>query len=134
MRELDPPGNVNSVDIWLDWMRIHLKDQPRRFAHGRRVWLRAKDLARSPNWPLSKNAGDALEMAALLHDVGRALDPRDTTPHAFLGAEYLRSLGLERVANLVAFHSGAAIEARERCGSEPLGWVREATNLPSLLT
>ena len=98
MRELDPPGDVNSVVVWLKWMKTNLSDQ------------------------------------ALLHDIGRALDPEDTTPHAFLGAEYLRGLGLERVANLVAFHSGSQKEANERCCSEPMGWVREATKLPSLLT
>jgi HD superfamily phosphodiesterase len=67
---------------------------------------------------------ERLELAALLHDVGKALDPDDTEPHGFVGAKLLDSLGLHDVAPLVAHHSGARLEADTT--TEP------ATSTPSI--
>ena len=57
---------------------------------------------------------ETLELAALLHDVGRALDPDNTEPHGFVGARFLDAIGLHDVAPLVAHHSAAQLEAAER--------------------
>lgn len=57
---------------------------------------------------------ETLELAALLHDVGRALDPDNTEPHGFVGARFLDAIGLHDVAPLVAHHSAAQIEAADR--------------------
>ena len=58
---------------------------------------------------------DVLVAAALLHDVGYAARLRDTGQHSIDGARHLQRLGFDsRVVSLVAHHTGAAAEARER--------------------
>jgi hypothetical protein len=52
--------------------------------------------------------------AAYLHDIGYAPALIQTGFHAVDGARYLRSLGHERLARLVAHHSEARFEARLR--------------------
>jgi hypothetical protein len=49
--------------------------------------------------------------AAYLHDIGYATELADTGFHPLDGAMWLRAQGLERLANLVAHHSGARFEA-----------------------
>jgi HD domain len=55
-----------------------------------------------------------LVAAAYLHDVGYAPSLTRSGFHALDGAEYLRGHGQERLASLVAHHSGARFEAEER--------------------
>ena len=56
----------------------------------------------------------ALISAAWLHDVGYAPELAATGFHPVDGARYVRDHGHERVAALVAHHSGARLEAEER--------------------
>jgi putative nucleotidyltransferase with HDIG domain len=55
-----------------------------------------------------------LVAAAFLHDIGYARPLTRSGFHALDGAEYLRGHGQERLASLVAHHSGARFEAEER--------------------
>jgi HD superfamily phosphodiesterase len=48
--------------------------------------------------------------AAYLHDIGYAPDLQRTGLHQLDGARYLRSLGADRLARLVAHHSEARFE------------------------
>lgn len=52
--------------------------------------------------------------AAYVHDIGYAPEFEDTGFHPLDGARWLRSQGRERLACLVAHHSGARFEAEER--------------------
>jgi hypothetical protein len=63
---------------------------------------------------LSAEDADLLVAAALLHDVGYAPSLRRLGFHAVDGARFLRAHGQERLARLVAHHSGARFEAEER--------------------
>lgn len=59
--------------------------------------------------------GDILVAAAWLHDVGYAPELSTTGFHPLDGARYLDAEGFpSRVVHLVAHHSGALYEARER--------------------
>jgi hypothetical protein len=61
---------------------------------------------------LDADGAEVLERAAILHDVGYSPSIALTGFHALDGARYLRSVGYdERVTNLVAHHSCAAVEA-----------------------
>ena len=63
---------------------------------------------------LSGDDGEALVAAAFLHDIGYAPPLNRLGFHPVDGAYYLRSHGQERLARLVAYHSGARFEAEER--------------------
>ena len=52
--------------------------------------------------------------AAWLHDVGYATPLNQLGFHPVDGARYVRQQGQERLASLVAYHSGARFEAEER--------------------
>jgi hypothetical protein len=58
--------------------------------------------------------GDVLVAAAFLHDVGYAASLNRLGFHPVDGAHFLRRHGQERLACLVAHHSGARFEAEER--------------------
>lgn len=59
--------------------------------------------------------GDILVATAWLHDIGYAPEIAETGFHALDGARYLRDHGYpDRIACLVAHHSGARFEAVER--------------------
>lgn len=88
-----------------------LVEQPGRLAHVRGVAAAA--------WGFSQRfdaeTADRLVAAAWLHDIGYAPSVRQTGFHPLDGAVFARSAGFgEQVASLVAFHSGACGEARER--------------------
>jgi HD domain len=57
---------------------------------------------------------DALVAAAYLHDIGYASSLNRLGFHPVDGARFLRQHGQERLARLVAYHSGARFEAEER--------------------
>ncbi|MCX5582833.1 HD domain-containing protein [Streptomyces erythrochromogenes] len=56
----------------------------------------------------SHPADKELQLAGLLHDIGRMLRPGDGARHAVLAAEAVRPLLGERVARLVRLHAPAA--------------------------
>ncbi|CAN5401171.1 HDIG domain-containing protein [soil metagenome] len=63
---------------------------------------------------------DVLVAAAYLHDVGYAPELAATGFHPLDSARYLRSLGHDRLAGLVAHHTGSAYEAKLRGHEEAL--------------
>jgi putative nucleotidyltransferase with HDIG domain len=82
------------------------------------------DKARRMAAVLSAEDADLLVAAALLHDVGYAPSLARFGFHAVDGAWFLRGQGQERLARLVAHHSGARFEAEER------GLVEELAAFP----
>ena len=84
---------------------------PRRWAHVQGVAARARSLA-----PVLGADADLLEAAAWLHDIGYAPNLAVTGLHALDGARYLRDAqhADAMLCRLVAHHSCAIIEARER--------------------
>jgi hypothetical protein len=68
--------------------------------------------------------GGALVAAAYLHDIGYAPSLNRLGFHPVDGACFLRAQGQERLARLVAHHSGARFEAEER------GLVEELAAFP----
>jgi exopolyphosphatase/pppGpp-phosphohydrolase len=110
------PGEPYRTDpqSWLAWVdAAFVHDRPRA-RHLRGVWHRIASSRRLELAHLDDRRMLTLELAALVHDIGRAIDPEDHEPHAFVGARYLDSLGLHDVAALVAHHSGAKLEAVDR--------------------
>ena len=132
--QIPPETDRFGVPVWTVWMAAAMRDMPRRWAHVRRVWEKAAALCTSPNSQVTVEDRTMFELAALLHDVGRAIDFADTVPHAFVGARFLDAAGLNRVARFVAYHSGALAEARWR-GLEGLCiWKRNEGPFGDLLT
>ncbi|MFD9485226.1 HD domain-containing protein [Streptomyces sp. NPDC059991] len=84
---------------------------PRRWAHTQGVVACASNFV-----PLLEDRAEALEAAAVLHDIGYALPLVVTGFHPLDGARHLRTLTTvdERVVRLVANHSFALLEAEER--------------------
>jgi predicted hydrolase (HD superfamily) len=101
---------------------------PRRWAHTQGVAATARRLA-----PIVTDNADLLEAAAWLHDIGYAPDLAHAGFHPLDGARYLRaSADADTVlCGLVAYHSGAIHEARERGLDADL--EREFTPPPQLL-
>ena len=91
-----------------------------RWSHVQAVADKARALAAV----LAAEDGDLLVAAALLHDVGYAPSLNRLGFHAVDGARFLRAQGQERLARLVAHHSGARFEAEER------GLVEELAAFP----
>jgi hypothetical protein len=81
-----------------------------RWTHVQAVADKARGLAAV----LSAEDADLLAAAALVHDVGYAPSLHRLGFHAVDGARFLRAQGQERLARLVAHHSGARFEAEER--------------------
>jgi HD domain len=80
-------------------------------------WLHVQGVAREAHRMaivLPANDGEALLAAALLHDIGYAPALDWLGFHPVDGARFLRAEGRERLACLVAHHSGARFEAEER--------------------
>ena len=94
-----------------------LSTLPRRLAHVRGVAAAAEQVATS----LGLDRADELMAAAWLHDVGYAPSVRTTGFHPLDGAEFLAAEEWpDEVVSLVAFHTGAPVEAEERGLGEPL--------------
>jgi HD domain-containing protein len=90
-------------------------------------WLHVQavaDRARRVAAVLSAEDADLLVAAAFLHDVGYAPSLDRLGFHPVDGARFLRAHGQERLACLVAHHSGARFEAEER------GLVEELAAFP----
>ena len=72
------------------------------------------DEARRVATVLPNEDRDVLVAAAYLHDIGYAPSLNRLGFHPVDGARFLRAQGQERLAGLVAHHSGARFEAEER--------------------
>jgi HD superfamily phosphodiesterase len=84
---------------------------------------------------MSSDDGEMLVAAAYLHDIGYASTLVRTGFHPLDGATHLRELGEERLAGLVAYHSGAEAEARLRgLGDELAQFDREFSEVADALT
>lgn len=106
------PTRRREVAGWLPWVHEVFATNPERGFHSRVVWQRVVSWRTAA--ALDAERSTRLELAALLHDVGRALDPTDAEPHGFVGARFLDEVGLTDVAPLVAHHSGTRAEAAAR--------------------
>jgi putative nucleotidyltransferase with HDIG domain len=85
--------------------------RPRRWNHVKAVALKAEKVAPALDGP----ERDVLVAAAWLHDVGYASAIAQTGLHALDGARWLVREGFPgRIAALVAYHSCAFFEAKER--------------------
>jgi HD domain len=94
-----------------------------RWLHVQVVASKAQQLATALNSEDGED-GEALVAAAFLHDIGYAPPLNRLGFHPVDGAYYLRAHGQERLARLVAHHSGARFEAEER------GLVEELAAFP----
>src|SRR3954452_2085971 len=102
-----------------------------RWRHTRGVVQRARLLAGTA--PAADR--ETLMAAAYLHDIGYARELEDTGFHPVDGARWLREAGHERLASLVAHHSGARFEAEERGLLEALeAFPEERSVVADLLT
>jgi HD superfamily phosphodiesterase len=81
---------------------------------------------------LTAGDGEVLVAAAYLHDLGYAPALVDTGMHALDGARHLRALGQERLAGLVAHHSGARGEAELRGLAAALAEFHDETSATSI--
>lgn len=82
----------------------------RRWQHARAVADTARKLAGS----MAPDDADMLVASAYLHDIGYAPSLAMTGFHPLDGARHLRALEQERLARLVAHHTGAHHEAKLR--------------------
>lgn len=90
-------------------------------------WLHVQAVARRARRVVRVVPADDRELlvaAAFLHDVGYAPSLNRLGFHPVDGARFLRAHGQERLASLVAHHSGARFEAEER------GLVEELAAFP----
>ena len=99
------------------------------------------ELARSLAAILDPEDGQCLVAAAYLHDIGYAPDLQRSGLHQLDGARYIRCLGAERLARLIAYHSEARFEIRLRGFGEELAaynreesWVSDALTYCDLTT
>lgn len=90
---------------------------PRRWAHSQGVGRKAESIAH-----ILGDDAELLACSAWLHDIGYAPALVKTGLHALDGARYLRDVEQAdpRVCSLVAYHSCADIEARNRGLAEEL--------------
>jgi putative nucleotidyltransferase with HDIG domain len=95
-----------------------------RWAHVQAVAVRAEELGPAVE---TEDSRQLLVVAAWLHDIGYSPDLRRSGCHQIDGARYLTSHGFPaRLCALVAHHSAATFEARERrLLSELNAWPRE---------
>jgi HD superfamily phosphodiesterase len=87
-----------------------------RWAHTQGVAERANEIGEV----VAIEDRPTLVAAAYLHDIGYAAELASTGFHPLDGALWLRAQGLERLARLVAHHSGARFEAAARGYAERL--------------
>ncbi|MFC7278572.1 HD domain-containing protein [Paractinoplanes rhizophilus] len=109
---------MEQIERARDLARRLLADSiPLRWSHSQGVGRKAESIAH-----LVGEDASALVSAAWLHDVGYAPDLVETGMHQLDGARYLRDVAHadDLVCRLVAHHSCAFIEARNRGLSEQL--------------
>lgn len=121
------------LSCWLAFVQEAFASVPARGWHSRVVWQRVAGWRSRELAHVHPDALATLELAALLHDIGRAIDPLDLEPHGMVGAHFLDELGLHDVAPLVAHHSGARIEAAARGMQHLDRWQPADAQLQALL-
>jgi hypothetical protein len=116
VRSVQQPRDVRSVDPTDDQVKWAaelaeglLKPLGSRWRHT----LGVVERARRVTGLLDQHDARVLVAAAYLHDIGYAPAIRDTMFHPLDGARFLRDHGCERLAKLVAHHTGARVEAEE---------------------
>jgi hypothetical protein len=119
----------------VEWAAAHaaelLSELPSRWLHTEGVVERARRVSEA----MSSDEGDVLIAAAYLHDIGYAPTLARTGFHPLDGAVHLRELGEDRLAGLVAYHSGAEVEARLRGLADQLArFDRESSDVADALT
>jgi hypothetical protein len=93
------------------------------------------ECAREVSAVLDQEDRPYLVAAAYLHDIGYAPGLQRTGLHQLDGARYIRSLGAERLARLVAHHSEARFEIRLRgFATELAAYEREQSWVSDALT
>ena len=101
-------------------------------------WLHVQGVVERARWMGEIfNAEDkaVLVASAYMHDIGYAPSLKKTGFHPLDGARYLRSFGYERLASLVAYHSGAYFEAELRGFEKALSeFPRERSTVADALT
>jgi predicted hydrolase (HD superfamily) len=103
----------------------------RRWRHTVGVVARAQSVIHL----LDQHEAEVVVAAAYLHDIGYAPELRDTRFHPLDGARFLRGGGHERLARLVAYHTGALVEAEERgVETELAEFCEERSLVAKLLT
>ena len=116
-----------------DWAEDHarrlLSPLGRRWRHAGAVAERARELANR----LVPEDRDVLVAAAYLHDIGYAPQVAATRFHPLDGARHLRALGHQRLAGLVAHHTGARHEARLRGLHDELTEFEDEASLVSAM-
>ncbi|MGH3440806.1 MAG: HD domain-containing protein [Nitriliruptorales bacterium] len=113
------------VDWALQLARGHLGGLDQRWRHTLGVAHRATEFSHL----LPPSELDVLVSAAYLHDIGYAPELAVTGFHPLDGARYVRALGHERLACLIAFHSGARAEADQRGFAAELAEFDEEASL-----
>lgn len=112
---IQPAGDL--IDRAQRMAREHLGDPlPRRYAHTVAVAERTRSLA---SLFLAPQRVDVVVAAALLHDIGYAPAVADTGFHPIDGAAFVAGTAVGTAAGpalvgLIAHHTGAVYEARER--------------------
>jgi HD superfamily phosphodiesterase len=102
-----------------------------RWAHTCGVVGRAQALAPT----VAPADREVLVAAAWVHDIGYAVELLDTGFHPLDGARWLRECRQERLASLVAYHSGAWFEASARgLATAVEDFVEERSPVADLLT
>jgi hypothetical protein len=110
VRGVGQTGGMWAVTDAVDLAAAYLSDAGDRWSHVTGVGSTAQALAQR-----SQLVSDSLVSAAWLHDVGYARRLVHTGCHPIDGARFLKSMDVpEAVIGLVAHHTGAAYEARER--------------------
>ena len=108
-----------------DVAEAELASMSGRLAHVSGVAARADKVANG----LLRDQRDEVIAAAWLHDIGYSPLVRASGFHPLDGAAFLRSEGFpDVVSSLVAFHSGASEEAKERGLEESLSRFTPPTN------
>lgn len=101
-------------------------------------WLHVQGVVERARWVgaiFDETDQAFLIAAAYLHDIGYAPSLQKTGFHPFDGAMYLQSLPQDRLASLVAYHSGAQFEAHLRgLTPELLQFPHEYSALDDALT
>jgi HD superfamily phosphodiesterase len=104
------------------------KAEPRRLQHVRGVGVKAGSLSRALT--LEDSDRDVLVAAGYVHDIGYAPDLKRTGLHQLDGARFIRKLGDERLACLVAHHSESRFEVGIRGYEDELSkYPREDTRV-----
>lgn len=104
-------GGAESEPLWAERLsRRLLEPIAERWRHTLGVAARARMVGEA----LERDHAELLLAAAYLHDIGYAPELAQTGFHPVDGARFVRATGRERLAGLIAYHSGAEVEAEER--------------------